>query len=223
LTAGWQQSMKYNWPKQLMKALLMAVDIPSDFDFRVINLDPQETFVRDVLEVDISKWAEFRHSIMIGNKAEYLHPAPGPITGDVRSAYRELAKSHYEVVKSLGFIRLTLNIALHVQSAPWYLFNFEKIKLDFYFHAGRMLDNLARLIYIIIDPEAAYKTNRRGHYIRHWIDWSDFKKRRYPGYTRITRSEQIRGIVNIRNVLVHGWSIPTKVEGVIHFWPKAIR
>ncbi len=98
-----------------------------------------------------------------------------------------------------------------------------KSEYDFYFHIGRLLDNLARLIFIINDPSSPTAMKGKGQLVRHWIDWGTLKD--YPGYARLKRSRHLRGITNIRNVLAHGWAVPKQID-LSHqrvFWPLAIR
>lgn len=195
----------------------MSIPIPANFDVRTQALDANEVFIRDTLGPDISNWAKFRHNINIGNNAANLHSS-SVISDEVKEAYRELAKSHYEVVTSFGCARLAfdeLNIPLHP-------LQFKKRSKDFYFHIGCLLDNLARIIFIINDPQCATLRNKRHDFVRHWIDWGSLKQ--YPGYQRYKRSVSLRGITNVRNNLAHSWAIPTRVDqsGSMN-WPKRIR
>jgi len=206
----------------------MVVPIPDDFDVNKLELDSFETYIRDELHVSLSSWAKFRHTIMIGNNAHYLHPDPGPISEEVKEAYRELAKSHYEVVKSLGCAKLAFNTAQRTQP-PVHLIYFEKAVKDCYFHLGRVLDNLARLIYIVNVPSAPTEKmpRKRKQLMRHWIDWGGTAKLNILGYTRLSKSKQLKSILNVRNVLTHGWSIPIEIkvssEIVFYYcWPQAV-
>jgi hypothetical protein len=144
----------------------MALPIPDDFDVQTQILDSNETFIRDELKLDIENWARFRYAIHVGNEADNLHSIH-PIGKDVKEAYRELAKSHYETVNSLGYARLALGDAS--QSHQINLLPFCKSLKDFYFHVGCLLDNLARLIYIVNDPGSASETNSKGRLVRHWV------------------------------------------------------
>lgn len=198
----------------------MAIPIPSDFDFRTIPLDSNETFIRDELGLNIDHWARFRHAIGIGLEADNLHGKHGaPVTENVKAAYRELGKSHYEVVTSLGYVALSLELAKDNQKN---LLMFQKSCKDFYFHAGCLLDNLARLIYILSDPNSANEVDRRyKDFKRHVIGWGQLKE--YPGHNRAMRSEKLRGIKNIRNCLTHSWKIPFRIDQHDHmYWPLAV-
>ena len=197
----------------------MAIPIPDDFDVMRQNLDANETYVRDVLRVNIENWARFRHTIDLGLHAENLH-SDEPIAEDVKEAYRELGKSHYAVVCALGHTRIGLKRvgqAFH-ELSPLY---WDKSLKDFYYHTGRILDNLARLIYILNASDSASATNRRG-YIRHWIDWGQLE--RHVVLDRYDGGEQLREIHNMRNVLTHSWDCPTVVgEDRVPRWPVTVR
>lgn len=188
----------------------MAIPIPSDFEFRTIPLDDNETFIRDQLGLNIDHWARFRHAIGIGLDAANLRGKHGvPVTDNVKSAYRELGKSHYEVVTSLGYAALSLGLARNHQKN---LLMFQKSCKDFYFHAGCLLDNLARLIYILNDPRSANELHRQQVPMRHYIGWGHLRDRDYDGHIRVKRSKELRGIRSIRNCLTHSWKIPFRPD-----------
>jgi hypothetical protein len=113
--------------------------------------------------------------------------------------------------------------------ASWYpaihFLLFTKSVKDFYFHVGCLLDNLARLIYIINDPNSATATQRRRGslvLVRHWIDWGSLGD--YLRYARLKRSIRLREIINIRNSLTHSWSCPIAFDKKgIPGWPLAAR
>lgn len=199
----------------------MALKIPVNFDVRTQALDGNEEFIRDTLKLEIENWARFRYTINIGNNASNLH-SKSSIPEEVKEAYRELAKSHYEVVTSLGRAKLSLEIAS--QSIHFLLLT--KSVKDFYFHVGCLLDNLARLIYIINDPDSAIeryrKGSRKGLLVRHWVDWGSLSN--YQGYTRLKRSRRLLEIINIRNDLTHSWSCPVAPDqNGLPRWPLAAR
>lgn len=196
----------------------MTILVPANFDVRNEALDGNEQFIRDSLTLDISNWAKFRLSIHIGNNAANLY-SPAAISDDIKEAYRELAKSHYEVVTSFGCARLAFD-ELNQQMNP---LQFKKRSKDFYFHIGCLLDNLARIIFIINDPHSATVRNNRGNLIRHWVDWGSLK--RYKGYKNFKRSPTLKGIINLRNNLTHSWAIPMKIDqqnGNV-YWPIRVR
>jgi len=197
----------------------MALKIPINFGVHTQQLDPNETFIRDNLNLQIENWARFRYTIHIGNDASNLH-SKSPIAEEVKEAYRELAKSHYEVVTSLGRAKLSLEMASRYTAI--HLLLFTKSVKDFYFHAGCLLDNLARLIYIVNDPSSATERHRRGVLVRHWVDWGSLRD--YSGYTRLKRSRKLREITNIRNDLTHSWSCPIAInKNGVPNWPLAAR
>lgn len=199
----------------------MPLKIPPSFDVYSEALDIYEKFIRDHLKLKIVNWAKFRYTINIGNSAANLKSLTGTIPPGIEESYRELAKSHYEVVTSLGTARLSLQIATEAIQANPLLF--KKSFKDFYFHIGCLLDNLARLIYLVNDPQSADAAYSRGKLVRHWIDWGRLSA--YTGYSRLKRSKTLRETINIRNAFTHGWSCPIfqdKNTGVL-FWPIAIR
>jgi hypothetical protein len=198
----------------------VAIPIPDEFDVNKLPLDVFETYFRDALHIDMTNWAKFRYTIRIGNHADCLYPMSETvvISENIKEAYRELAKSHYAVIRSLGWAKLSL---IFTDEKVLNFVMQEKSQRDFYFYLGRLLDNLARLIYIVNDADSP--TNQS---MRHWIDWGTFvKKCNYPGYIRIQQSKRIKEIKNIRNALTHGWAVPQRgniLTGPI-FWPIAIR
>lgn len=197
----------------------MALQITANFDVHAQALDENEAFIRDVLNLQIENWAKFRHTINIGNNADKLY-SENIITENVKEAYRELAKSHYEVVTSLGCAKLSLEMASQYPNI--HHLQFKKLVKDFYFHTGCLIDNLARLIYIINDPNSANARTRRRVYRRHWVDWGSLEN--YTGYTRLKLSKQLKEIINIRNTLTHSWTCPISFrDNNVPHWPFAIR
>lgn len=201
----------------------MALKIPVNFDVRTQALDGNEEFIRDTLKLEIENWARFRYTINIGNEASNLH-SKSSIAKEVKEAYRELAKSHYEVVTSLGRAKLSLEIASQYPAIHFLLFT--KSVKDFYFHVGCLLDNLARLIYIVNDRNSAIERYRKrylkGKLVRHWIDWGELRP--YSGYARLKRSKRLLEIIKIRNDLTHSWSCPIALDGNgLPHWPLAAR
>ncbi len=202
----------------------MALKIPASFDFRAEQLNPNETAIRDDLGLNVENWVRFRYTIHIGNDASCLYSTTGLIDPNVKQAYIELAKSHYEVVTSLGCTKLSFDeVENSLRVAP---LAFKKSVKDFYFHAGCLLDNLARLIYIVNDPSSARETLRRRNrqrLMRHWVDWGSL--RLYPGYARLKQSVRLREMVNIRNNLTHSWTTPIALhpDTGTPYWPLAAR
>ena len=140
----------------------MARPIPPDFNYRKELVDTNEQFIRDAFGMNVENWARFRYAINVGNESSNLQGTSIP--NDVKAAYRELGKCHYEVVCSLGYCNLTwLDLLL---GNPFVL---HKAVKDFYFHGGALLDNISRLIYIINVPGAASAKDRKGTHLRHKI------------------------------------------------------
>jgi hypothetical protein len=115
---------------------------------------------------------------------------------------------------------------------------FRHLQKSFYFHLGCLLDNLARLIYIINAPDAATRTVSKNNSrpFRCRIDWGDLRKeiendyektggKQYRGYRPFARSKRISQIINIRNGFTHGWYPPFVADPQIRAlgWPVAIR
>lgn len=194
----------------------MSVTIPPNFDVFAQALDTNEQLIRDTLRIDIVSWAKFRHSIHVGNNAGVL-TSPNPIPDSVKQSYRELAKSHYEVVCSIGCARLAVDELANMQHP----LQFKKFSKEFYYHAGALLDNLARLIFIIADGNAA-TLHQGARLVRHWIDWGSLQT--YPGYARFKQNKTLRGIINIRNVFTHSWTVPFRIDqNGVYYWPIWIR
>ncbi|MEE9271167.1 MAG: hypothetical protein V3V49_13005, partial [Candidatus Krumholzibacteria bacterium] len=149
------------------------IKLPKGFNYRKVTLDVAETHIRDVLKVNVENWVKFRYAIHVGNNASNLS-SNQTIPEPVRDSYRELAKSHYEVVTSIGAAAAVLQRTAQEMHSIEYFAHIKGI----YFHFGCTLDNLARLIFIINDPDAP--TKKRGtRLLRHWIDWGSLKS--YPG------------------------------------------
>lgn len=137
----------------------MALKIPIDFDYKSIPLDPLELKIRDELKIDISFWAKFRHNINVGTNSSLLY-SKSLIASEVKECYVELGKSHYEVVTSLGATKMSLINVIKSTSTDELLL--KKSFKEFYMHAGSVLDNLARIIFIINLPQASSLKDRYG-------------------------------------------------------------
>jgi hypothetical protein len=188
---------------------IMAIPIPNNFDYKLIALDDLEIETRDSLAVNIENWAKFRHVIAAGTDSSSLH-SNHSITSDIKNSYLELGKSHYEAVTSLGIAKLSL-ISLLGNSTR--TLQYKKNLKEFYFHAGSILDNLARLIYIINIPDAPTKVNNRGYIQKYSMYFSTLKdlynnnnyKSHLKGYKQLIYAKEIKEIMNIRNSLAHSW------------------
>ena len=76
----------------------MARIIPADFDVFNELIDVNEQIIRDVLKVKVNNWEKFRYTIYAGKSSDVLE-SNSSIDNNIRNAFIELAKSHYEVVK----------------------------------------------------------------------------------------------------------------------------
>ena len=183
----------------------MARPIPSDFDYRHEQLDPVERQIRDIYNLNVENWAKFRHAINVGVAAGNVL---GTDNQDIIDSYLELGKGHYEVICSLGYAKY----ACDQFDGPDLFAKLKSVK-DFYFHAGSLLDNLARLIYIIRVPNAATKRTKKGILRRHIVDRGLLLKdhsRDISTYTNDIDNVDIQQIVNVRNAITHYWKIPTR-------------
>lgn len=184
----------------------MAIPIPPDFDYRKAELDINELTARDAFQLKIENWAKFRWSIAVGIDSAHLS---GPsVSDELKGAYRELGKCHHEVVSSLGYSRYCYNDIMFGN-----LFVLQKAVKDFYFHGGAMLDNLARIIYIINVPNAATAKKSTGEYRRHRIDRGELlaKYSTHVGpYIPQIDNPLINEFVAVRNTHTHYWKIPWK-------------
>lgn len=204
----------------------MAIPIPSNFDYKTIKIDPIETVVRDQLNVNIENWAKFRYTISIAVNANTLKSSDS-IPQEVKSSYVELGKSHYEIVTMLGATKISLNNLLVFICCKDHL-QFKKSFKEFYMHAGSVLDNLARLIYIVNVSNSP--GDKDGHvFKRHSIGYGLLKatQRDNPnelkGYTRIIHNKTMTEIKIIRNNFTHGWPPTIFIHNNVYLWPTAMR
>lgn len=185
----------------------MARLIPSDFDVFKEELDLCEIFVRDSLKVNIENWAKFRFSIHTGNNSDVLLSS-NPIDNEVKQAFIELAKSHYEVVNSIGYSKLCLTEIQSLNELTIdYQFRVNKGMKEFYIHLGSVFDNLARLIFILNSADSATRTRGKNKkLVRHWIDWSQLVKEfNFNNYNFIINNPMLTEILNLRNNFIHNW------------------
>lgn len=182
----------------------MARLISITFNYKDEQLDYNERYIRDIYNLDIENWAKFRYVINVGVDTANV---VGTMDQNVIDSYVELGKGHYEVICSLGYSKYALD-----QYNEADLFAKLKSLKDFYFHAGSLLDNIARLIYIIKVPGSATKKDIKGNLQRHWIDRGSLLKGHAPviaAYKADLDTDIIRQIVNVRNAITHYWKIPT--------------
>ena len=188
----------------------MARPISTTFNYNDEQLDINERYIRDIYNLDIENWAKFRYVINVGvDTANVI----GTTDQDVLDSYLELGKGHYEVICSLGYSKY----ALDQYNAADFFAKLKSIK-DFYFHAGSLLDNISRLIYIIKVPGAATKKRKKGDLQRHWIDRGTLLNDHasiIAAYKDDLDSDVIQQIVNVRNAITHYWKIPTMDDN----WP----
>jgi hypothetical protein len=208
----------------------MVIEIPQDFDIHNERLDPFEMYICDDLKVNILSWAKFRHTIHAGTHATHLASTDGSeIRREVKEAYRELGKSHYTVVRSLGWAKASLLYADGTLVDHWFFR--EKGMRDFYLYLGRMLDNLARLIYIITaDLKSLTKTIQSSgetKLYRHRILWGNLvgmkERKALANYRPFIQSQEVEEIRNVRHVLTHSWAVPMDRTTMEFKWPRAIR
>jgi len=152
-----------------------------------------------------------------------------PISTDVKNSYIELSKSHYEVVTMLGAVKLSL-LNLEDFSDKDELV-FKKSFKEFYMHAGSVLDNLSRLIYIINVPNGASALGNYGKLKRHSIGYGQLRKLyldnkpNMKGYRNIAFSQTMNEIKNIRNNFTHSWPPVMFIskDSNEYLWPVAMR
>ncbi len=194
----------------------MVSKIPQTFDFTRELLDPHETFIRDVLKLDIEEWAKFRWIINCGTDRKNIS-GKNYEDKNVIESYLELGKCNYEVICSLGYCKVALDEYKKYTSS----FIGQKSTKDFYFHAGAFLDNLSRIIFIVTINNAPSKTTNSGKLIRHIIDRGDLINKHITDtankYCVALTSDEIEEIVNVRNIITHYWKIPQKNMS----WPKS--
>ncbi len=208
----------------------MARQIPNDFNHFTITLDPLERTVRDKLCVNIENWAKFRQTISASASSDSL-VSNEILSKEVKSSFVELSKSHYEVVTILGATKMSLNILIFANKKDPLLF--KKSFKEFYMHAGSVLDNLARLIYIVNVSDSITKGETKyGRFIlkRHDMGYGSLlgiyknKKSELKGYFNIIKDKQINEIKTVRNNFTHSWS-PIIYSGtnLEAYWPNAMR
>ncbi|WP_448697850.1 hypothetical protein ACFGVR_13670 [Mucilaginibacter sp. AW1-3] len=206
----------------------MAIKIPESYDYRILEFDPLEMSVRDDFNVDIENWAKFRHTITASVNSNSL-VSRSPINTNVKSSYVELSKTHYEVVTMLGAVKMSL-IALEEYAGKNDLI-FKKSFKEFYMHAGSVLDNLSRLIYIVNMPNSANEVDRYGRFKRHSIGYGQLSKlylankANLKGYGNISRHRVMHEIKNVRNNFTHSWSPVMFIDSTTgnYLWPIAMR
>ncbi|MDB5122161.1 MAG: hypothetical protein JWP94_290 [Mucilaginibacter sp.] len=206
----------------------MAIKIPLGYDYKMQEFDPLEMTIRDSLKINIENWAKFRHTITASVNANSLISVL-PVSPDIKSSYLELSKSHYEVVTMLGATKISLNSLEEFVNKDHLIF--KKSFKEFYMHAGSVLDNLARLIYIVNVSNGVSTRDRYNKLIRHTIGYGQLKKiylnnkPELKGYNNIVKSKAIHEIKNIRNNFTHSWPPTIFIDQNTNefLWPNAMR
>lgn len=203
----------------------MAIKVPKGFNYKNIALDTLEMEVRDMLKINIENWAKFRHRIKVGVSSTELHSI-ATISEAVKCCYLELGKSHYEAVTMLGATKMSkISVLKAIGKNPLI---FKKSFKEFYMHAGSVIDNLARLIYIINIPVAPTQQGQFG-LKRHSIGYGGLRSllnqnpNHLTGYVKFIKNKEINEIKTVRNNFTHSWP-PTifQINGV-PYWPTAMR
>lgn len=217
-------------PSRINEFKDMTIKIPKKIDYKGEELDALELTLIKKYKPPIDNWLKFRKTIHTGNESANLISANNnKIPEEVKSAYIEMAKSHYEVITSIGAIYMSYDLIKMSSQVDNSLCRKKSIK-DFYFHIGCVLDNLARLIYIVNNANAPFEKNKYNQgFKRHYLDWRDIsneiKEKKYQGYLRLVRSRQLEEIINIRNNMAHNWAPPAyslQSNGEM-LWPVAVR
>lgn len=209
----------------------MAVKIPKDYNYKKIKFDDLEEAVRDKYKVNLENWAKFRHTITASVNSNSLHSS-NLISDEVKSSYIELSKSHYEVVTMLGATKMSLEKIIKSEKGDQLVF--KKSFKEFYMHAGSVLDNLARLIYIVNVSESVTKGETKyGRFIlkRHDMGYGSLagiyknKKSELKGYSNIVKSKILNEIKTVRNNFTHSWPPVLFVNTTSKelYWPTAMR
>jgi hypothetical protein len=123
--------------------------LPTNFDPRQLQLDPNEIFIRDVLGIDLTAWARFREAIGVGTESSVLRSqSAAPISDEIRSTYCDFGRNHYAVICSLGDANRTiLRESFTINSPP---LDFHHNILSIYSSFGAILDSLSRIIHNLI-------------------------------------------------------------------------
>lgn len=206
----------------------MALKIPKNFDYKLIDIDPLEKKVRDELGINIESWAKFRHAISLGIKSSCL-VSNATLSEEVKTCYLELGKSHYEAVTMLGATKISADNAKHFSKTDKLLFR--KSFKEFYMHAGSVLDNLARLIYIVNIRNAPTALDRWSNFKRHTIGFGGLNSvltqnsSSLKGYSKFIKSKTVNEIKTLRNNFTHSWPPTFFIEAKSGdtFWPTAMR
>mgnify|MGYP000864574131 CR=1 FL=1 len=209
---------------------------------RDTTLNEKEIYIRDNLDCNIEGFTEFRRIINCGTSETHLTWGAGTVSAADRSnrtdTYLDLGKTLYEVVCCLGFAKLALEdlstttvvkLPNGKAEASSYL-PYLKLCKEFYFHAGCLIDNLARLIYIINDPSRNDEPGQFGGPLRRSIGWGQLrppngrKRGAYPAYSGFISDPDLDCLLMVRHFLTHVWSPPQKFDTSDRIcWPEDVR
>ncbi len=193
----------------------MKKRIPENFDVydnTARGFGGDEIQIRDEFKIDITSWAKFRHAIRIGLNSKFLISSNGTsVPEEIKEAYRELGKSHYEIIKCVGHAHISFSQFKSEYESRANFLLIEKTFKEFYFHLGFILDTFSRIVFILNHPESGTLEKRKGIPRRHFIGWSDLIRdyanhSSFKQYQSIFTSNELEGIKNIRNNYTHGWA-----------------
>jgi hypothetical protein len=202
------------------------------YDYKNEFLEPVESHIRDDLNVNINHWCLFRRAINCGTSAQppEITFNVGQQSVDKQDAYLDLGKSNYEVICGLGYAKQALEDIKAIEITNYgELLRFMRLSKEFYFHTGSVLDNLARLIYIINDKDShsAIVSKKNTTLRRRYISWGDIEKdinSNHPDYVQFVRDMDMQEFRYVRHFLTHVWAPPKQVspKGELT-WPEQIR
>lgn len=206
----------------------MPRTIPTDWNPDTEELDVREKYIKATngLGLNILEWQKFRYVIVSGTTASKINWKGNPVKADVEEAYLDMGKSHFEAICAFGSTKVSLNSMSYDGNA----LEFKKNVSDFYFHALRLLDNIARIIYISKHPESSSQTGSDNTTpLRRTYSWGTLRgssdSRHFREFRTLIKDEGLEEIRRIRNALAHSWqppvnqySNPNRID-----WPLAIR
>lgn len=171
--------------------------IPNDFNYKKQPLDSYATYVRDILALPIEQWVKFKYRINDADRAAILF-SKKIVSEELQQTFLELGRWHKSVVLSLGYAKISLlETQQNIQADR---FKCTKSAKEFYFHLGEILDNLARMTFIINNSDAHNKRNIQGKLVRHLINFSLFRKEyNLMGYRKIYNQKSIKEIEILKN------------------------
>lgn len=216
------------------------ITVPTDYDvIDDASLDVVERHVTDDLGIDLQEWGAFRRAIKTGTEVQYLHflqDAAGNLLCTVpvdlvERAYEETGKTHYEMVRSLGFAHLSRNQATQLHAGVAAIntkMQFDKSVKDFYFHLGSFLDSLSRLMFIFNRVQNVTTAGNRER-----VNFGNESQMNsptlvqnpttYPFKYLGTFLAQLREIKNVRNAITHSWKIPEIIANNLYHYPSTVR